>query len=221
MRDERTRNQEVDEVLETLWSLSELDRHGLKDLRRSIRLPGMDGILRRMTREKLVTRADDSLKLTAVGEKRARLITRRHRLAERLLTDLLDISGREVESSACQFEHILSQGVTESVCTLLGHPPMCPHGKPIPRGACCSRRTQELEPVVQRLTEMEPGERGKILFISPKSHMGLDRLMSMGITTGAHVSLHQRHPSYVIRLGETMLALDSEVAWGIYVRVER
>lgn len=217
---ERTQEQEADEVLETLWSLNELGRHGVKELRKSIHLKGIDGILRRMVRGGLVRRKGDSLTLTPKAERRARLITRRHRLAERLLTDLLDIRGREVESSACRFEHVLSPGVTDRVCALLGHPPLCPHGKPIPRGDCCDHADREIEPVVQRLTEMDPGEEGRILFISPKTHTRLDRLMSMGIAPGDHIRLHQRSPSYVVQMGETMLALDKEVAGDIYVRVE-
>jgi DtxR family Mn-dependent transcriptional regulator len=42
------------------------------------------------------------------------------------------------EEQACYFEHILSPAVTDSICAFLGHPRLCPHGRPIPRGACCS-----------------------------------------------------------------------------------
>jgi len=51
--------------------------------------------------------------LTAEGEQRARLIVRRHRLAERLLRDLLDLAEGEAESQACEFEHILSSEATD------------------------------------------------------------------------------------------------------------
>ncbi len=221
MKDERTREQEVDEVLETVWSLNEMGRFGLRELRRSLHMGGLDQVLGRMVRGGLVRRKGESLALSPRGEKRALLITRRHRLAERLLTDLLDITGAEVESSACKFEHILSPGVTDSVCTLLGHPPSCPHGKPIPRGGCCTRSEREIEPVVRRLTEMEAGGRGRILFLSPRTHTRLDRLMSLGVTPGTQIRLHQRHPSYVVEMGETTLALDREVAGDIYVRVDR
>ena len=43
-------------------------------------------------------------------------------------------AGQELEATACEFEHVLSPAVEESVCTFLGHPPVCPHGKPIPPG---------------------------------------------------------------------------------------
>ena len=41
------------------------------------------------------------------------------------------------EKEACRFEHILSDGATERICTFLGHPGLCPHGYPVPRGECC------------------------------------------------------------------------------------
>ena len=78
------------------------------------------------------------VELTERGRQRAADIIRRHRLAERLFTDSLALdSESEIEQQACKFEHILSQEATEKICTFLGHPRTCPHGSPIPPGACC------------------------------------------------------------------------------------
>ncbi len=75
---------------------------------------------------------------TPRGRQRAADIIRRHRLAERLFTDSLALdSETEIEQQACKFEHILSHGATEKICTFLGHPRTCPHGAPIPPGPCC------------------------------------------------------------------------------------
>jgi len=57
------------------------------------------------------------------GERRALEVIRRHRLAERLLSEVFELEETDFETSACQFEHILSPQVLESVCTFLGHPP--------------------------------------------------------------------------------------------------
>ena len=77
--------------------------------------------------------------LTPRGRSRAGSIIRRHRLAERLFTDSLAMdSETEIEQQACKFEHILSPGATDKICTFLGHPTTCPHGAPIPPGPCCS-----------------------------------------------------------------------------------
>jgi putative ABC transport system ATP-binding protein len=76
--------------------------------------------------------------LTPRGRNRAGSIIRRHRLAERLFTDSLAMdSESEIEEQACKFEHILSPGATDKICSFLGHPKTCPHGAPIPPGPCC------------------------------------------------------------------------------------
>ncbi len=76
--------------------------------------------------------------LTPRGRDRAGSIIRRHRLAERLFTDSLAMdSESEIEQQACKFEHILSPGATDKICSFLGHPRTCPHGAPIPPGPCC------------------------------------------------------------------------------------
>jgi Mn-dependent DtxR family transcriptional regulator len=81
--------------------------------------------------------------LTARGRQRAADIIRRHRLAERLFTDSLAMdSESEIEQQACKFEHILSPEATDKICSFLGHPRTCPHGSPIPPGACCGRSSE-------------------------------------------------------------------------------
>ncbi len=81
------------------------------------------------------------VEFTPKGEQRAADVIRRHRLAERLFTETLHVEDEcEIEEQACKFEHILSPGATEKICTLLGHPQTCPHGSPIPAGDCCSPR---------------------------------------------------------------------------------
>jgi len=92
-----------------------------------------------------VSTGDGSMlvELTERGRKRAADIIRRHRLAERLFTDSLALdSETEIEQQACKFEHILSPEATDKICTFLGHPRTCPHGAPIPRGACCGGKDQ-------------------------------------------------------------------------------
>ncbi|HVO64491.1 MAG TPA: ATP-binding cassette domain-containing protein [Terriglobales bacterium] len=88
------------------------------------------------------------VELTERGRKKAADIIRRHRLAERLFTDSLALdSETEIEQQACKFEHILSPEVTDKICTFLGHPRTCPHGAPIPRGACCEQDSQHVKGV--------------------------------------------------------------------------
>ena len=156
--------------------------------------------------------------LTDEGERRARDVVRRHRLTERLFRDLLALGESAMESQACELEHILSPEATESVCTLLGHPPTCPHGKAIPPGSCCGTFQRTLKPLVTGLPTFELGATGRIVFIAPKFHDRMDRLAALGVIPGSEIRLHQRSPSYVIEVGETTLALDPEIAREIYVK---
>jgi DtxR family Mn-dependent transcriptional regulator len=75
-----------------------------------------------------------------------------------------------------------------------------------------------MKPLVIPLEELGLGEEGRIVFIAPRSHQRLDRLSSMGIVPGSILRMHQKHPSYVLQIGETTLALDGEVVKDIYVK---
>ena len=160
----------------------------------------------------------DRVTLTEEGERRARDVVRRHRLTERLFNDLLDLGGGAAESQACEFEHILSPEATASVCTLLGHPPTCPHGKPIPPGRCCGTFERSLRPLVTGLASFPLGAMGRIVFIAPRFHDRMDRLAALGVTPGSTLRLHQRSPSFVIEVGETTIALDPEIASEVFVK---
>jgi DtxR family transcriptional regulator, Mn-dependent transcriptional regulator len=156
--------------------------------------------------------------LTPAGEARAGAVVRRHRLTERLFHDLLAAAEETAEAQACEFEHILSPEATESVCTLLGHPPTCPHGKPIPPGPCCGTFQRTLRPLVTGLPTFPVGATGRIVFIAPKFHDRMDRLAALGVIPGSTIRLHQRAPSFVIEVGETTIALDPEIASEVYVK---
>ena len=77
--------------------------------------------------------------------------------AERLLQDIIEVKGTENEEAACEFEHIISSDVTDAICTLLGHPKVCPHGLPIPPGACCAKAQANLESIVLPNKQIAPG----------------------------------------------------------------
>ena len=156
--------------------------------------------------------------LTEAGETRARAVVRRHRLTERLFKDLMAVSDSTMEAQACELEHILSPEATDSVCTLLGHPPTCPHGRPIPPGPCCSTAQQNVRSLVTGLRHFQLGATGQIVFIAPRFHDRMDRLASLGVIPGSQIRLHQRSPSYVIEVGETTIALDGEIAGEIFVK---
>jgi DtxR family Mn-dependent transcriptional regulator len=167
----------------------------------------------------LVKKVNGVIDLTNKGLARATQITRCHRLAERLLTDILNVHDKLVESSACHFEHILSEEVADSICTLLGHPRTCPHGLPIPQGLCCRRAQKQIDPIVRPLSQFISGEKGIVAYISSPYHERLTRLESLGLSPGQEIIVRQIRPSFIVSYGETELALEKSVADEIYLRV--
>jgi len=162
--------------------------------------------------------ADGNLSFTDEGYNRAKKIVRLHRLTERLLHDVLGISGGEMHISACEFEHIISPSVEESICALLGHPRLCPHGSKIPEGDCCLKKTEDVKPIIVPLGNLPPGKEARVAYIYTPDHSLLHKLLSMGFMPGAVVKLHQKYPSLVVNIGSTMVALEEDVAKTIFVR---
>jgi DtxR family Mn-dependent transcriptional regulator len=208
----------VDELLELIWTMREKGVSDLDQLLETTPDVEANHILRLMIKDDLFNVDGNRVVLKERGEEKAREIIRRHRLTERLLSEIFEMSEEEVEEEACKLEHILSPGVTESVCTFLGHPPTCIHGKPIPRGECCAKFKKEMKPLVIPLEDLGLGEEGRIVFIAPKSHQRLDRLSTLGIVPGSIVRMHQKNPSHVLQIGETTLALDKDIVKDIYVK---
>lgn len=219
----------IDEFLEAQWLLDEQGKnHAIK---RSA-LPAIvidEGVIEdaqkaamvieKMAKDGYISISGEDIAFTDRGRETAKNLTRRKRLAEKLLAEVLALGPSEIKTSACRLEHILSPEVTDSVCAFLGHPPTCPHGKPIPHGDCCKKLTHHMRPLVMPMKDIEPGSRARIVFIAPKDHGRMDRLSSLGIVPGTEILLHQKKPAFVIRAGETELALDIEIAGEIYVKV--
>jgi putative ABC transport system ATP-binding protein len=129
-----------DHLLERIWMCGEEGTNAQLD---KIQTPGVPGTLDsartlgRMADLKLVEMRDTDVHLTETGNRRARDVVRRHRLAERLFKDTFAIDDSEAHTQACKFEHIISPELDQRICTFLGHPKTCPHGNPIPPGDCC------------------------------------------------------------------------------------
>lgn len=216
-RGQRRRREQ--EMLEAVWTARE---DGTSDLGEIIKRAGVeapDDVLKALEAQGLVTLEADRVSLTENGEPEARDIIRRHRLAEILLHQVMDLGEDGIETEACEFEHTLNPEVVDSICTLLGHPRTCQHGKPIPGARCCEKFRTEVQPIVQRLSDLKVGQSGRITFIAPRFHSRLDRLGSLGIVPGAEIRLHQKFPSFVIEIGETTVAMDKDIADEIFVKL--
>jgi DtxR family Mn-dependent transcriptional regulator len=101
------------------------------------------------------------VKLTEKGRSIAINVLRRHRLAERLLTDFLQLDWSEVHNAACNLEHALSPELLNPLENALGHPKTCPHGNPIP-----TKKGRLVEEATKPLTDLNSGEGGVIIRIS-------------------------------------------------------
>lgn len=207
-----------DEILECLWVMREAGSDSYEDVIREVDDNDAADVIRKMEKAGYIVITEDRISFNDKGEERARDLTRRHRLAERLFHDVLDVGMKESEETACEIEHFLSPSVTDSVCSFLGHPPTCPHGKPIPRGDCCLKYKSDFRPLVMQLKEMEVGSKGRIVFIRPSESSRLERLASMGIVPGSIIKLKQKRPSFVLEIDETTLAVDNLIAEEIYVK---
>ena len=95
--------------------------------------PTVSQTIGRMERDGLVVVSDDrSLELTGSGRQKAVDVMRKHRLAERLLSDVIGLDWAYVHEEACRWEHVMSEQVERRLVELLGHPTESPYGNPIP-----------------------------------------------------------------------------------------
>lgn len=184
-----------EEYCETIFELRE-DGMEVKQARIADRLevsrPAVSEMVRKMEREGLVViDSSGDIRLSEDGQVLAQQVVRRHRLAERFLTDILDLSWAEAHHEAGKWEHVISPMVEEALTRVLGNPTTCPHGNPIPgSGYTCPADTTALGEVavgtsfiVQRIPEelefepglleyleeagVVPGQSGTVMALSP------------------------------------------------------
>ena len=143
MRERRKENEFVSDLIDTtemyLRTIYELEEEGIVPLRARIaeRLhqsgPTVSQTVARMERDNLVhVQGDRHLELTDEGRARATRVMRKHRLAERLLIDVIGLDWEKVHDEACRWEHVISEDVERRLVILLDAPTLSPYGNPIP-----------------------------------------------------------------------------------------
>lgn len=207
----------AEEILEALWIESEENGKGYGDLDR-MEFPAGDPAYQELASHALVEIKGERIYFRPEGREEGRKTIRRHRLAERLMMDVLNIRGESGDVKACQFEHLLNEGVDTKVCTMLNHPATCPHGKPIPPGECCEEARRSGDLGVVPLTELKSGDEGDIAYIQTEDSKKMQKLMAMGVLPGNRIHLLQAFPSYIFRVGYSEFAIDSAMAREIFVR---
>jgi DtxR family Mn-dependent transcriptional regulator len=129
----------IDTIEMYLRTVYELEEEGVVPLRARIaeRLnqsgPTVSQTVARMERDGLLhVMGDRHLELTELGRREAIAVMRKHRLAERLLADVIGLDWEDLHIEACRWEHVMSDKVERRILALLDKPLVCPHGNPIP-----------------------------------------------------------------------------------------
>ncbi len=207
----------AEEILESMWIAIEEEGAAFLDLD-LIGFALDDPACRELAGHALVEVRQGMLYFRPEGREEGRATIRRHRLAERLMMDVFNIKGEEGDLKACEFEHLLNEGVDVKLCTMLNHPTTCPHGKPIPPGDCCQQARQNGDLGVVPLTECKSGQQGEIAYIQTEDSKKMQKLMAMGVLPGNRILLTQAFPSYIFKVGFSEFAIDTALAREIFVR---
>jgi DtxR family transcriptional regulator, Mn-dependent transcriptional regulator len=168
----------VEEYLETMLALSE---EGVPVIQARIaeRLgraaPSVSEMLERLMEDGYVSRQGRRLDLTESGRTLAEKVVRKHRLAERLLVDVIGLEWHKVHREAGRWEHVISDDVEARLIELLGDPATCPHGNPIPGSGS---RASDVN--TRRLTEVHSGERVRLVRITEEVELNLGSLTLLG-----------------------------------------
>jgi len=175
--------------------------------------------------------------LTEKGLKESQKITRKHRLLESFLSNVLHIGNDKVHQEACQMEHSLSDEAEESLCRFLKHPDTCPDdNKTIPAcdlpftncEECIQLHQKGLEQVGKRdknlisIRDLKSGTFGKISFIRGE-HKVLQRLLDMGLTPGTKIQVVKIAPMdgpVEVAVRGSKLALGKDIACNVFVELE-
>lgn len=175
--------------------------------------PSVSEMIRRLETDGLLDVSGGSIKLTAAGTTLAEQVVRRHRLAERFLTDMLGLSWADAHQEAGKWEHVISDSVEEALIRVLGKPTTCPHGNPIPGSLYEAPDTKPLAGIsvgskftVSRIPEelefspgllafledatLTPGSSGRVTAASPDGTITVEmagRTVGVGAFAGARI----------------------------------
>ena len=195
-------------------------------------------MLKKLAERKYVTYSPyHGTTLTKQGLKIAEKVSRKHRLLERFLYDVLKIDKIKVHEQACELEHSLSDDAEESLCRLLKYPESCPDdGKIIPPcdlqidscAECIRLHNKGLEEVGKHkqnlisINKLKDGQHGKISFIRG-GHKVLQRLLDLGLTPGTKISISRVAPlsgPIVVSVRSSKLAIGKGIASKVFVELE-
>jgi DtxR family Mn-dependent transcriptional regulator len=210
----------VEMYLETIYRLRESEGTArTSDIAQSlgVSMGAVTNTLASLESRGLVRRkAYRGVKLTTSGEAIALRVLRKHRLAERLLTEVLGMRWSEVHDVACKLEHAITDDVVEALERLLKNPKTCPHGNPIPNESGEFKQTNS-----ESLAKLKPAQEAVLVSIAPETGVLLRYLASLGLTPGVHLRIEEKAPfngPLIVNVRGARYALGQEVASSIRVQ---
>ncbi|MDP9402874.1 MAG: metal-dependent transcriptional regulator [Actinomycetota bacterium] len=177
--------------------------------------PSVSEMIRRLKGEGYVAVEDRAVSLTAKGRTRAESVVRKHRLAERLLTDVIGLPWHKAHMEACRWEHVISDEVEERLVVLLHNPTTCPHGNPIPG-------TEAPVMDLVALADLGPGDHVRLERVTEQVEIDTDALTYLsthGFVPGTDATVREKAPdgTLTLELGDDTIALGPALAGQLYV----
>ncbi|MEV6276158.1 iron dependent repressor, metal binding and dimerization domain protein [Nocardia sp. NPDC051832] len=223
----------VDTTEMYLRTIYDLEEEGVVPLRARIaeRLeqsgPTVSQTVARMERDGLLLVAGDRhLELTDKGRGMAIAVMRKHRLAERLLVDIIGLDWQNVHAEACRWEHVMSEEVERRLVEVLNHPTTSPYGNPIPGldelGITAPPVTEE---TLVRLSDLPHGQGHAVVVRRLAEHIQTDpevisQLREAGVVPDARVTVETRPGSVIITVpGHAGFELSDEMAHAVQVKL--
>ena len=206
---------------EYLEAIHELDEEGITVIQARLaeRLghsaPAVSEMVHRLREAGFVQIDRRAIALTPAGRARAESVVRKHRLAERLLTDVIGLPWHKAHMEAGRWEHVISDEVEEHLVRLLGNPSTCPHGNPIPGGPADRRR-------LVALAGAAPGDRVRLERVTEMVEIDTDSLTYLsehGFVPGADARVRSKAPdgTLTLEVGDGTIALGAALAGQLYV----
>ena len=208
----------VEEYLETIFALEE-EGIPVIQARLAERLgkaaPSVSEMLDRLEADGLIARRGRRITMTAAGTALAEGVVRKHRLAERLLVDIIGLDWDKAHIEAGRWEHVISDDVEARLVVLLNHPTTCPHGNPIP-GVVPDGAGQ------RRLADAQPGEQVRLVRITESVEHEADSLTYLGdngLTPGTTAVIQSRAPdgTLTLVLGDAAIALGPAMTERMFI----
>ena len=209
----------IEEYLESIFKLQE-EQHPVSTSRLAQHLklsaPSVSEMVKKLAGKGLVFHSERGVCLTDEGKSRAKKVIRRHRLSERLLTDVLGFKWDEVHDEACKLEHAISPEMEDRIAESLGNPKTCPHGHAIP-----DKDGKLVKEKVKPLSELKAREKGIIVNVFEEDPNMLKYLASLGMLPDVCVKVEEVAPfggPLIVCVAGSRYALGREVASKIKVK---